>query len=219
MFNIECSDSAYNRIKGSEIEKKINKIYNESGGSLSQLFYDKEGEKLVNESKKRLFNGRGISEEGGIDRAVVRLSSLIKDDFLLDYNLREIFIENPSFLAYRILGKEIFDYKKFNFPSLRSLEEAITIYFIKEAQENSISYNRDRLIWRNNGKKNALFGDGHGDMYVSQIDVSSNERETKTLFGKEINFESIKHNPCSEGLYSHQDWSDYLISILNMLKD
>lgn len=85
-------------------------------------------------------------------------------------------------------------------------------------QRRKISYSHGRLVWRNNGKKNVLHRDVHGDMYVSQTDVIGNEKEVRTLFGKEINFDSVKHKPSYGGLYSCQDWSTYLITALKYAK-
>jgi hypothetical protein len=110
------------------------------------------------------------------------------------------------------LGEELFNYEKFNFPSLRSLEEAVVSYRICEWSNMDGVYSSEYLVWRNNGKKNVLHQDMHGDMYVSQVDVSGNDEEILTLFGAKTVFDSMKVSPDRGGVYGYQDWSGYLLA-------
>ena len=73
--------------------------------------------------------------------------------------------------------------------------------------------------WRSGGYLNKIERNIHGDLYVQQIDSSEKIRVEDGLFGEEEQFESMRKNPSRSSFGAHQEWSEFLVSLLRYSKE
>ena len=212
MFSeIECPEPAYRRMQTSGLRERIKDKKEDIHSFFLFNGIDKEGngEEVINFAKRNI----GMSGELGIVyREIVNLADELDENEVRLDEFEEAMVQNPCFLGYFVLGKEIIHPEKFGFPSRRKLEEAIASFCIGEDHLFS-DYGHQR-IWRNRGLKNGIFLNEHGDLYASQKDVSGCERIVNTLFGAVEEFDCIKRAEETSAIYSYQDWSGFLISLL-----
>ena len=210
-MGIECLNPAYEKIKAGEINKRISDkneiIYNNI--LLYKSPYFEGSENMFNNIRGFYFNkDRGISEKSKVFEGIIKLERDIDEkNYFSPTDFEKVLLEHPYFLSYIILGDEMFDYKKFNFPSLRSLSESITSFCIGE---RSFS---DEYIWRFNNFKNRISRNTHGDLFVGQYNISGKSSLENTLFGNEEIFD-ISSDVRGVGISAYQDWSSFLVGSL-----
>lgn len=209
-MSIECLNPAYEKIKKSEINKKIsdkNEIVHDI--LLYKSPYFEGSENLFNDIRSFYFDGgRGISEKSKVFEDIVQLERDIdKENYFSPVDFEKVLFEHPCFLSYVILGDEIYNYKKLNFPNLRSLSESITSFCVGERGFS------EEYIWRLNNFKNCISRNTHGDLFASQTDVSGKSSLEKTLFGDEEILD-ISSDVRGAGISAYQDWSSFLLGSL-----
>lgn len=217
MDNIECPRPAYERLVESGLYERI---FDKKELINSILLYrdldvDREGERILEETKKELFD---------VNKLISPLNKIYEDIFLLKNciykeeriinptEFNDVLIKHPSFLGYLVLGKDLLNFKEYDFPSRKSLEESIASFCIGE--ESLISDWRRFYCWRNGDFKNQVILNEHGDLYVSQTDISGEICDSQTLFGALQTFETMKRNPEIKAISEYQDWSNFLASVL-----
>lgn len=211
-YMIQCSNPAYKRIARTGLDRLIH----EKARTLNlwdSYLNDDENNKIIEEARKFLNNYKGkISEEEAIFKEIDNLGKKTEDeDYMgIGSDLHELLIEHPAFLGYFFLGENLFKPKRFEFPSSKHLAEAVTAYYFGEV------YLKDnkKWVWRNKEFKNVIHQTMHGDLSVSQHDVSGNETKERDLFGVTEGFEVIKKENSCGGISAFQDFSGYLISLL-----
>jgi len=209
-MSIECLNPAYEKIRNSEVYKKISNkeelIYHTL---LYKSPYIEGSEKMFDNVRNFYFDkDRGISEKSKVFEDIVKLERDIDEkNYFSPMDFEKALLNHPCFLSYIILENEIFDYKKFNFSSLRSLSEAITSFCIGE---RSFS---DQYVWRLNGFKNCIMKNSHGDLFAGQDNVSGNISLEKTLFDDEEIF-NVFSDVRGSGISAYQDWSAFLVASL-----
>jgi len=210
-IQIECPTPAYRRIQGSGLAQRIL----EKKEHLDNLFlydniYGGEGEALVRKAREEL----GKSPE---QRQILAEISSFADEFDAEEKrldeFKELVASHPVFLAYFILGDEIVHPERFGFPSRRTLEQAITSFCIGENHLFRIVPD-DVWVWRNGRFKNQVHLNKHGDLYACQKDVSGKEKKYPGLFGPIEEVECLKRVEHFPSIYSDQDWSGFLVSLL-----
>jgi hypothetical protein len=174
------------------------------------LYYVDDGEKIIEKAKKFYFNNkRGISDKSKFFEDIVKLERDIDEkNYFSPMDFEKVLLEHPCFLGYIALGDDIFNYKKFNFSSLKSLSESITSFCIGE---RSFS---DEYIWRLNDFKNVIHQNMHGDLYASQYKVFGKSSLEENLFGEEEENLDISAKVLGSGVGAYQDWSQFLVASL-----
>ena len=217
-MSIECLKPAHDKIVKSELDKMIlekghligyeillnRSIYFEN----CEEFFKKEQELFLNSDRK-------ISSQSESAKKILELENAFQKEgnYVGPDSFKELLLKYPNFLGKIVLGDEIYNYEKYGFPSQKSLEESITSFCIGEREFFSGSRTED--YWRTGNIKNRISLNVHGDLYASQCDVSGKTRIEKTLFGENLEvFETYKNIETSTGISAHQDWSQFLVSLL-----
>ncbi|MBS3073578.1 hypothetical protein J4465_02175 [Candidatus Pacearchaeota archaeon] len=212
---IECPNPAYERIINSNIR---NQIFNKKR-EIETLFiyhnlYQEPIEEILEDARKYLFDiKKKISQKTVIYQDILNLEvDLNENEFITSRDMVPHLMNHPSLLGFLVLGEGLFDFKQCGFPSRRSLEESITSFCIGERNTFDIC-TRD-YCWRNGDYKNVANQSIHGDMFISQIDVSGKTWNELTFFGEETHFDTFKKDSIDSGIAAYQDWSEFLISLL-----
>jgi hypothetical protein len=207
--DVECPNPAYNRIIESGVAGRIKRKKSAIGDVLLyNSIYEGGCDWILKRAEREMANNSELRE---VFRDILILEKLLEEK-KFDFEGREkIMIEHPSFLGYLVLEDEIIQPQKFGFPSRRKLEEAISSFCIGERHLFSTN---NVWVWRNGSFKNEIYLNLHGDLYGSQRDVSGNYSKTQGLFGVIEEFDAVKEIGKSSTIYSHQDWSGLLISLL-----
>ena len=211
MLSIECPNPTYDRLIYSGIEKKIlenKELIRDAlltsticGESVCSAF-DK-ARKYLNSNKNK------FSEKTRLYQNIAMLENYLEQENLF-YDKEELLMQNPYLLAFIAIGEEIFNHEKYEFFSTKELSEAITSYCIGEKEK--IYVWRDSYIWRNNNFKNRLSNGFHGDLHLSQWDVSG--REYKNLFGFNVS-DTWKDVESRNGFGAPWSfWSEFLMTNL-----
>lgn len=219
MLDIECPTPAYERLRNSGLEQKIIKnkdgAYNLLIGASGINIYEENHKKIFKKAEEVLSKDGKITERTELYRDILNFKILVENYDEFSEEKEQVIIENPTFLAFLVLGEELLSYEKYGFLSRRKLEESVASYCIGEKIYLDLS-NHGNYIWRNKDKKNVLSNAYHGDFHASQTDVSGEERVVSTLLGKETVFDTKKD--CS-GLTSRMNghdgnWKNFLVTVL-----
>jgi len=222
MFRFECPKPAYDRIVKSELYSLILEKKELIGDILlyRQPFWSDFGKEVLRESVNYVFDWENkISDRWNYYREMLEFDEIFeKEDFV--FEIGSFLIKYPGFLASLVLGEKISNFEKFGFPSRRSLEESITSFCIGE--KHVVGWEDRSYFWRNGDVKNEISSNEHGDFYASQTDVSGEDyvKKEKDLFGKRESriFSTIRETCNIIAIRAHQDWTMFLVSILNYAK-
>jgi hypothetical protein len=224
MFDrLECPNPAYTRLVESGIARRIF----EQRGEISDLFIQRgylwsergvhvinwaarKFEKQIKKIKQKREVAKDILALEGKFEGFERYLSIHEDD------AERLFIAHPSFLARVLFGNNVLKFWKYDFPTRRTLEQAIVSFCFGE--KDSL-YERDCLTWRNGDRKNEVHLNMPGDLFVRQTDVSGGESREENLFGEEVRFDSYKFVEQSGRFGAHQDWSGFLASVLKYAEE
>jgi hypothetical protein len=217
-MSLECLNPAYNRIVNSSL---LGKILDKREILYNVLLYDSiyvDGTEPIFKKAEKVYYDkcRKISERSEFSQDILLLEKDL-EEICFRSDFEKYLIDHPSFLGQIILGDEIFDYHKFNFPSLKSLEKSLASFCVGEKHLLKISDNKD--VWRNKEIKNEISLCMHGDLHVSQTNVFGSEFLDRTLFGNQKVFEIYNNFEFKgHGLYAYQDWSTFLVSTLEFAR-
>ncbi|MFH1918237.1 MAG: hypothetical protein ABIJ14_04015 [Nanoarchaeota archaeon] len=222
MFRVECPKLAYDRIVKSELSNLIleKKELIKDILLYRQPFWSDFGSEILEESKEYVFNWENkISDKWNHHREMLEFDEVFeKEDFV--FEIEPFLIKYPGFLASLVLGEKVSNPEKFGFPSRRSLEESIASFCVGE--KHIIGWKDRSYFWRKEGVKNEISSNEHGDFYASQTDISGEDyvKKEKDLFGEREfrNFSTIKETCNINTIRDYQDWTMFLISILNYAK-
>jgi len=215
--DVECPNPAYSRLVASGIAAKIEKGRQRVEDILNEDYI------LCEPTAKCLWK---IAEEHVFDTALksserkeackdvlymrAELEEIAKQDFIFYGTVKHLAAQHPVFLACLLLGKDVLDYANYGFPTRRSFSEAVTSYFFGE---HRLGFERD-YTWRQGKHKNTISQNIHGDLHVSQVNVSGADLTRETLFETEHVFDTILRDPKSTYLHAYQDWSYFLMITL-----
>lgn len=204
---IICPDPAYEQLKKSGL---MDRILSEPVKSTiaHSLLYNSLEDSLDDIGEKLMANSNG--EYASVYNELLHCEGDADSDALF-HEFESLLKRHPVYLGHLALGEDILKYEEFGFPNRKSLERAITSFCIGERHEFR-NYG-DNWAWRNNGFKNEISRNEHGDLSVSQMDSSGEDYLDKTLFGDVRIFESMKETT-SDGFGLYQDWSSFLGSLL-----
>ncbi|MBT4376534.1 hypothetical protein HOD29_04125 [archaeon] len=216
MERSECSYPSYQRIISSDLyEKILDKKEFISTCRLYACLSPEEGDlgdKILKESREIYLDpNRGISQESLIAKDILDLEKKLGESFSPSMNQKKYFREHPSFLTRVILEKNP-DHKKYDFPSLKSMQKAISTFCMEN--DHLFSFTNEDYVWLNEKFKNTIYLNIHGDFFVSQTNIQEKETIEKTLFGQIPKFKSTIINPSGNGLSSYQSSSGFLWSLL-----
>ena len=205
---VVCPDVAFDRLKESGI---IEELTNHSNRNIISSLLVKsfdglpEPEEIVEENALR----NSISEKDERDNDLLKFwEDYLDSNGCGDSDL--LFHDNPVVLPYLTLGDKVFDYVEKGFPNRRDLEKAVTSFCLGERR---LFWNNDEWVWRNDGVKNVITRDMHGDMYACQFDCSGKYKKINGLFGEIEEFDTM-NVVSSIGIGAYQDWSEFLVSLL-----
>jgi|GEM_PF-980284 len=191
MISVECPKPAYERIVKSGLDGKILGSHERITDIIlgpyleSETYHD-----LLKEAKDHLANERGkITEKNAIYKDILKADSRARESFSIDKE--ELLIEFPGILAYAALGDEVFSYRDYGFSDMRQLAESVASFCLGKETRIMRGIENDHY-WRYKKYKNRLSNSNHGDCYFSQTDVSGEDYEASTLFGKEEVFDTWK---------------------------
>jgi len=211
---VECPNPAYNKIIEAGIDKRLkgNEVLEDF---ISHRTFPDNIDRIYARAEKELGRKGKITEKREIARDILLFRAAYDEESEWDSeSIESCCIEHPSLLAYLALGKDVFNFRELGFPTRRSLEESIASFCIGEGRSLFRSDECER-IWRNGKFKNLVSRNMHGDMYVSQADVSGRYSKQETLFGgEEEEFEAKLIDPASGAFGAYQDWSGFLLSLL-----
>jgi len=211
---IECPKPAYDRVRKAGIPERINAKKRQIEDIF--LYRDIPEEvlkKILTKARAYLSKTRRRDERAILFMDIIQFEEDLESRTgILDrQELEPMLIAHPGFLAYVVLGNEVFDFAKLGFPDQRSLEESVTSYCIGEKTRLW-----DEWIWRgaDGNLKNEISRNEHGDLYVGQSDVSGKDRKIQGLFGIIEEFDTHKIVSDKKSVFAYQDWSEFLASLL-----
>ncbi len=212
---IECPVPAYNRLVKSGLVKKLADKKELIKDILLSACFEINAEDIFEDVRRKIERGRNemISERTQLYADINSLDVEIKEEGGEFYNKEEKLMNNPSLLAFAVLGEEVLGFQKFGFPSRRSLEESITSFCIGERH---LLYMDSDYIWRNGKFKNTISNSNHGDLYFGQVDISGKDAKVQTLFGFEEEFDAFKktENSIKNANAHHDCWGNFLAATL-----
>lgn len=209
MHEIQCPKPAYDKIISSGLDKKILKSREDLFDILLYDSINLDKTEFILEEAKEFWN-ECPSEKSFLFKDILELEGKL-NKYYSRLDFEKIVMGNPSFFGYLILGKEIFNYKKYGFPDLKSLTESIASFCFGEKQlfsDLGTDYH-----WRNSKWHNEISQNVHGDLFAGQRDISGKSWIEETLFGKEEKFDSYKISD-GRGISAYQDWSEFLMATL-----
>jgi hypothetical protein len=211
---VECPNPAYNKI----IEAGIDKVLFRKRESLTDIThvncFPDDIDKVFAKAERVLSKKGKLTQEREVARNIILFRNAVGSEEGEDYDAMEkLSLKYPSILAYIALGNDVCRFRHLGFPTRKSLEESIVSFCMGEERSLS-SFLRSGRTWRNGKFKNEIFRNEHGDLHVSQADVSGRYYKEQTLFGEEEVFDSMLVNPPSGGFGAYQDWSGFLLSLL-----
>ncbi len=218
---MECPNPAYDRLIKSGLADKIISRKEEIHNTLlyKTPFYEPRGSAIFDWANRVLENEGKISERRESARDISELERKFTEadgKSHVDGNeFAEMLLQNPSWFARFMIGKEVLRFAKHGFPTRKSLEESVVSFCVGE--QETYDKSSDSYVWRNGRWKNTINLNMHGDLYVEQKDVSGVKRIERRLFGKEIYFDTHKKVE-GESFGAHQDWSAFLVSVLRYSK-
>jgi hypothetical protein len=218
-MNVECPKFAYEKItKNKALYSRIIRKKDKWGDVLIGCGLGGTEWRIIDKAKKYF---KDIKDLSRIDMMLkkIYLDILEFDQVMerLDYfcmDKGELLIKNPTLLAYAILGEDLLNPQKYGFKSRRQLEESLASFCIGEHWNLGYAYG-ERYAWRNRQYKNEFCNAPHGDLSLSQVDVSGYHQTFDTLFGSEDDFDTWKDTGnYTEYLTSFQNWSNLLMCVL-----
>lgn len=196
-MTIECSNSAYEKLQVLGIQQRTKLVKEE----LTQIFLYRtiwagEANKILEATKRAKQSGAVLNEE---KKDILSLEAELEaDSFIL--RIDPFVIKHPFLVAKIVLGKDLGKFSQYSFSSKKNLASAINAYCIGERK--AINDDKESYVWRQRENKNNICLVDHGDLSVSQIDVSKKEES------------GVLIDPPSSGFGLQQDWSPFLISVL-----
>lgn len=217
MPDVVCPKPAYEKLVATGLDKKILEQKEDiEDVFLHNSLYSKKGKAILTQARRQFFSSdRKISEASEAYRDVLELEQALEEgDFIL-HEFENLLMQHPSFLGLLILGQGIFNPEQSDFPSAKTLSQAITSFCIGE-KRNSLAYIPNTFTWRNGDYKNELTNGWHGDLWFHQTDVSGQETTEQGLFGKICTFDTIKNaSENRKGINAHYGfWPAFLITSL-----
>ncbi len=197
IMNIECSNSAYERLQAIGIYAKARLVKED----LKQIFLHRtiwqgKSNQILEEINMVKQSGAVLTEE---QKDILSLESrLEKEDFILQ--IEPFTVEHPFLVANIVLGNDLDNFSQYGFDSKKNLAGAVNTYCIGE--RDIIDGYKRNYIWRQKEYKNKVELMDHGDLFVKQTDVS----------GKKDS--GVLTEPSTSGFGLEQDWSPFLISVL-----
>lgn len=214
MFDkVICPDSAYEQLKKSGIvdiilEKKTKQLIGDV--LLNRYLDDNIIDNVYDVLKVNRFNSKNEKILMYEDLAICNLD-YTTGEFTGFGDFDSLLVKHPVYLGHLVLGERLLKYKEFGFNTGKCLENAVTSFCVGEKHEFSSC--ADEWVWRNNGFKNKIYRNLHGDLSVSQMDSSDRNYKERTLFGDVRVFDCMKRVN-SFGFGAYQDWSEFLGSLL-----
>ncbi len=222
---VECPNPAYSQLIKTGLAERILKKREVVKGILSGYIYGDEDssgfEWLFEKAEKTYFDvNRKISDESEQAREILEFQVDLdeKNYGAFSEKIKDLCLKYPGFLTQAVLGSQSLDYERFGFSSRKSLEEAVVSFCYSEKLEFSETL-KSEWIWRRGNWKNEIAQNIHGDLYVSQMDISGKEYSEKGLFEDMKFFDVIKQGPDSRGLSAYQDWSQFLLAKLRYARE
>ena len=172
IFDIECPKPAYDRLVESGLAKKIL----DNREKIQDLFlarsqdYDERAQEIFRDAEKKAFHRNGrLTDKVQLYKD---LHTLDEELTTTEYDLdkEDLLMKFPSLLAFIVLHEEVLHPEKFGFISRRQLEESIASFCFGE--KPIINGWESSYSWRSGNHKNTLSNGNHGDLFLSQIDVS-----------------------------------------------
>ena len=213
MSFIECTDSAYKRLEAfglihricnDTIRDQMLSAYFDYTNGLQKIF--KKAEKVVMANLEKISERRIVYEE------ILKLKHDLENGSGW-INRDEVIKNYPGILAFMALGEDVLNYKSYEFPTRRALEEAVSGFCVGE-WETAFSLSKENYIWRRNGLKNRISNAWHGDLYVGQVNVFSEEKKEEGLFESTIYFDSLIDSEYSAILAHYDSWPFFLVGVL-----
>jgi len=210
--NIVCPDLAYEQLMKSSVVDRI--LDKKTGEKIRDIqLYSSFNTNSLNKIVSFVDSSRFKKKKNLMYEDLVGFKTdYDSEDFLIGSYFESLLVKHPVLLGYVVLGNELQECEKFGFRSRGDLERAITSFCIGERHEFWNSF-EDEIVWRNDGRKNFIHRNIHGDLNVSQINCSGRDYVDITLFGEERVFDCMKIVE-SVGFGAYQDWSEFLVSLL-----
>jgi hypothetical protein len=188
----ESPNSAYQKLQKIGILERARKVEEDlTDIFLFRTIWDGKAEQIVEESRK--------AEPNEESQDILSLESELEAELNV-LQMDPHVIKHPFLVAKVVLGDDLENFSQYGFSSKKDLASAVTAYCIGEME---IIKNDTRVyIWRQGIHKNKINLIDHGDLSVSQTNVS-NENESGILV-----------NPPTSGYGIQQDWSPLLITTL-----
>ena len=205
-MNTECTDYALEKLKKAGLDKRIEEFdfYDLVYGG---YFNSKKDMRIIEKARKFVSNIRKKdSDRYAVFRDILDLKDEVEDEGYFSSDFNKKLIKHPGIMGYYLLKDDLFDAKKFKFPSSMRLAEAIAGYYFGE-----VRVFREAWIWRTKGIKNEVIQTMHGDLSACQSNVSG--WHEKDFFNHE-DFEAIKKDAFTGSISAYQDFSIYLLSAL-----
>jgi len=167
-MSIECSQTAYEKLQSAGIEGRLGSAADDLREALTgRNIWRKKLGALVEDSGRDVHQ-TGMSSEFYND--VRQLDARFRNDDLCLDLVRKGLPDHPFLLGGLLFGEELGRFQEYGFETEGDFAEAVTAYCVGE-RDSSRSASRAH-IWRNNDKKNRIDLIDHGDVTVSQTDVS-----------------------------------------------
>jgi len=116
------------------------------------------------------------------------------------FDINPVVFEHPFLVARMVLGKELDNFGNYGFNSKKDFATAVATYCMEE--KDHIDKDIKRYCWRNKNFRNFVDLSTHGDLHVSQTDLSDTTGKI------------VLTDPTREGFGIKQDWSPFLVSVL-----
>jgi len=199
-----CPDPAYEQLEKSGIARRIL----EKGEEVGDVFLFN----CLGDCDFEVDRSGSQSDKTILDEDLMRCKIEYDDSEDLFHDRFESFLfAHPVYLGNLVLGDDLLRHEDFGFGKRSDLEMAITSFCLGE--KHKFRCFSEEWVWRNNGLKNNINRNMHGDLYVSQTDSSGRDYVEKTLFGDARIFYCSKNVEFS-GFGAYQDWSEFLGSLL-----
>lgn len=216
---IECPRPALDKLRKTGLVDRLMRDRDKWFSAATSLFFEQDFYDVFDEARESLtkMNTSETIRKRAFFRRITELVDKTREDSCLRPGGE--LMNYPEVMAYIALGDDVFRFADYGYETQKQLEESVTSFCLGYSSTSRL--NDSDYCWVYGNCKNFLSNSYHGDLHVSQTDISGKYFHERTLFGEREVFDTWKNtDECRERISAHYgNWESWLAIILKYAKE